>query len=273
EDDAELIFPYEVEGDKTPPPRDVSSDSELEDEEIDVAPEVNVALEVDVAPKVNVAPKVDVAPEVDDASEATVGTSSQKPYVIHDFLRSLYEVGESSSARDSSYVGGLAPWALRRDLETSQGVGIGKQRECHIEEKVAETETKLEWARMECDMDKRRLHVSQGWNKRFYMEMVRIRVVPKPPSDDEDTERPRKKSKNSPPSGTESLLSHMDHLKELKEKLLGDVPIIRDSPEVFPKELPGLSPRRKVEFRIDLIPGAAPVARAPYRLAPSEMEK
>ncbi|GKG63811.1 hypothetical protein Tco_0645204, partial [Tanacetum coccineum] len=38
EDDAELIFPYEVEGDKTSPPGDVSSDSESEDEEVDVAP-------------------------------------------------------------------------------------------------------------------------------------------------------------------------------------------------------------------------------------------
>ncbi|GKD76749.1 hypothetical protein Tco_1339370, partial [Tanacetum coccineum] len=99
ENDAELIFPYEVEGDKTPSPGDVSSDSESEDEEIDVALEV------------------DVAPEVDVASEATVGTSTQKPYAIRDFSRGLYEVGESSSARDSSYVGGLAPWALRRDLE------------------------------------------------------------------------------------------------------------------------------------------------------------
>ncbi|GJZ81031.1 putative reverse transcriptase domain-containing protein, partial [Tanacetum coccineum] len=61
--------------------------------------------------------------------------------------------------------------------------------------------------------------------------------------------------------------------KELKEKLLGDVPVIRDSPEVFPEELPGLPPPRQVEFRIDLIPGAAPVARAPYRLAPSEMKE
>ncbi|GJR90196.1 putative reverse transcriptase domain-containing protein [Tanacetum coccineum] len=123
-----------------------------------------------------------------------------------------------------------------------------------LKKRLAETETKLEWARMERDMAERRLHVSQGWNKRFYMEMVRIRAVPKPPSDDEDTERPRKKSKNSPPSGTESLLSHMDHLKELKEKLLGDVLIIRDSPEVFPEELLGLPPPRQVEFRIDLIP-------------------
>ncbi|GJR08874.1 putative reverse transcriptase domain-containing protein [Tanacetum coccineum] len=52
--------------------------------------------------------------------EATVGTSTQKPYVIRDFLRGLYEVGESSSARNSSYVSRLAPWVLRRDLETSR---------------------------------------------------------------------------------------------------------------------------------------------------------
>nr|GEW11770.1 putative reverse transcriptase domain-containing protein [Tanacetum cinerariifolium] len=43
--------------------------------------------------------------------------------------------------------------------------------------------------------------------------------------------------------------------------------------EVFPEDLPGLSPARPVEFEIDLIPGAAPVARAPYRLAPSEMKE
>ncbi|GJV77881.1 putative reverse transcriptase domain-containing protein [Tanacetum coccineum] len=51
------------------------------------------------------------------------------------------------------------------------------------------------------------------------------------------------------------------------------VPVIRDFPEVFPKELPGLPPPRQVEFRIDLVPGVAPVARAPYRLAPSEMKE
>ncbi|GJV12992.1 putative reverse transcriptase domain-containing protein [Tanacetum coccineum] len=47
----------------------------------------------------------------------------------------------------------------------------------------------------------------------------------------------------------------------------------RDFPEVFPEELPGLPPTRQVEFQIDLMPGAAPVARAPYRLAPSEMKE
>ncbi|GKE75211.1 hypothetical protein Tco_1537252, partial [Tanacetum coccineum] len=49
--------------------------------------------------------------------------------------------------------------------------------------------------------------------------------------------------------------------------------VIRDFPKVFLDELPGLSPPRQVEFCIDLIPGAAPVARAPYRLASSEMQE
>ncbi|GJU77315.1 putative reverse transcriptase domain-containing protein [Tanacetum coccineum] len=44
-------------------------------------------------------------------------------------------------------------------------------------------------------------------------------------------------------------------------------------PEVFPEDLLGLPPTRQVEFQIDLMPGAAPVARAPYRLAPSEMKE
>ncbi|GKD30602.1 hypothetical protein Tco_1241380, partial [Tanacetum coccineum] len=49
-----------------------------------------------------------------------------------------------------------------------------------------------------------------------------------------------------------------------KEKRMEDVPVIRDFPEVFPEELPGLPPSRQVEFRIDLVPGAAPVVCAPY---------
>ncbi|GJY08897.1 putative reverse transcriptase domain-containing protein [Tanacetum coccineum] len=58
-----------------------------------------------------------------------------------------------------------------------------------------------------------------------------------------------------------------------KEKRLEDVPIVRDFPDVFPEDLPSLPLTRQVEFQIDLIPGAAPVARAPYRLTPSEMKE
>nr|GFB53467.1 putative reverse transcriptase domain-containing protein [Tanacetum cinerariifolium] len=46
-----------------------------------------------------------------------------------------------------------------------------------------------------------------------------------------------------------------------------------DFPEVFLEDLSGILPTRQVEFQIDLIPGAAPVVRAPYRLAPSEMKE
>nr|GEY38496.1 hypothetical protein [Tanacetum cinerariifolium] len=56
-------------------------------------------------------------------------------------------------------------------------------------------------------------------------------------------------------------------------KQLKDVPVVRDFRKVFPEDLPGLPPARLVEFHIDLIPGAAPVARAPYRLAPSKMKE
>ncbi|GJY68668.1 putative reverse transcriptase domain-containing protein [Tanacetum coccineum] len=66
-------------------------------------------------------------------------------------------------------------------------------------------------------------------------------------------------------------------MKEAKDKSEGkrlkDVAIVRDFPEVFLEDLPGIPPARQVEFQIDLVPGAAPVARAPYRLAPSEMKE
>ncbi|GKA46563.1 putative reverse transcriptase domain-containing protein, partial [Tanacetum coccineum] len=58
-----------------------------------------------------------------------------------------------------------------------------------------------------------------------------------------------------------------------EKKPLEDVPIVRDFPEIFLEDLPGLPLTRQVEFQIDLILGAAPVARAPYRLAPSEMKE
>nr|GFA66997.1 putative reverse transcriptase domain-containing protein [Tanacetum cinerariifolium] len=58
-----------------------------------------------------------------------------------------------------------------------------------------------------------------------------------------------------------------------EKKRLEDVSIVRNFPEVFPEELPGLPLIRPVELQIDLVPGAAPVARAPYRLAPSEMKE
>ncbi|GKA10407.1 putative reverse transcriptase domain-containing protein [Tanacetum coccineum] len=76
--------------------------------------------------------------------------------------------------------------------------------------------------------------------------------------------------------GCHVFLTHVT-IKKTEDKSEGkqleDVPIVRDFPKVFPEDLLGLPPTRQVEFKIYWIPGAAPVARAPNRLAPSEMKE
>ncbi|GJW76917.1 putative reverse transcriptase domain-containing protein [Tanacetum coccineum] len=61
-------------------------------------------------------------------------------------------------------------------------------------------------------------------------------------------------------------------LKSAKEDepKLSDISVVREFEDVFPEDLSGLPPQRQVEFRIDLVPGVTPVAKSPYRLAPSE---
>ncbi|XP_076917511.1 uncharacterized protein LOC143577611 [Bidens hawaiensis] len=61
--------------------------------------------------------------------------------------------------------------------------------------------------------------------------------------------------------------------KEPESKKLEEVPIVTEFKDVFPDELPGIPPDREVEFRIDLVPGTAPIAKSPYRLAPTEMKE
>nr|GEY41348.1 putative reverse transcriptase domain-containing protein [Tanacetum cinerariifolium] len=61
--------------------------------------------------------------------------------------------------------------------------------------------------------------------------------------------------------------------KEIRRERLENIHVVREFPDVYPEELPGLPPIYQVEFQIDLIPGAAPVARAPYQIAPSKMQE
>ncbi|GKE27938.1 putative reverse transcriptase domain-containing protein, partial [Tanacetum coccineum] len=79
------------------------------------------------------------------------------------------------------------------------------------------------------------------------------------------------------PIDGETLIIRGDRTQVMKkkpdEKRLEDILVVREFPKVFPEDLPGLPPVHQVEFQIDLIPGAAPVARTPYRLAPSEMQE
>ncbi|GJV35896.1 putative reverse transcriptase domain-containing protein [Tanacetum coccineum] len=64
-------------------------------------------------------------------------------------------------------------------------------------------------------------------------------------------------------------------LKSAKEDepRLSNISVVREFEDVFPEDLSGLPPQRQVEFRIDLVPGATPIAKSPYRLAPSEMQE
>nr|GEU52347.1 putative reverse transcriptase domain-containing protein [Tanacetum cinerariifolium] len=76
---------------------------------------------------------------------------------------------------------------------------------------------------------------------------------------------------NESNNGRESRLTKEEDKSEGKP--LKDVPVVRDYPEVFPEDFSGLPSARPVEFQINLIPGAAPIARAPYRLALSEIKE
>nr|GEX41755.1 putative reverse transcriptase domain-containing protein [Tanacetum cinerariifolium] len=91
------------------------------------------------------------------------------------------------------------------------------------------------------------------------------------------------KNRNAPTNLDSNIITGTFLLNNRNAFILFDIGVDRsfisiafsslDFPEVFPEELPGLPPARPVEFQIDLIPGAAPVARAPYRLASSKMKE
>ena len=53
---------------------------------------------------------------------------------------------------------------------------------------------------------------------------------------------------------------------------LEDIPVVRDFPDVFPGDLTGLPPERKVEFTIDLVPETTPISKTPYRMAPGSLK-
>ncbi|KAL9992436.1 putative nucleotidyltransferase, Ribonuclease H [Helianthus debilis subsp. tardiflorus] len=70
-----------------------------------------------------------------------------------------------------------------------------------------------------------------------------------------------------------SIVYLISIITNTKGKELKDIPVVSQFSDVFPEELPGLPPDREVEFRIHLLPGTAPIAKAPYRLAPAEMQE
>ncbi|KAA0065337.1 ty3-gypsy retrotransposon protein [Cucumis melo var. makuwa] len=72
--------------------------------------------------------------------------------------------------------------------------------------------------------------------------------------------------------GTWGILASVVDTREVDVSLSSE-PVVRDYPDVFPEELPGLPPHREVEFAIELEPGTIPISRAPYRMVPIELKE
>ena len=54
---------------------------------------------------------------------------------------------------------------------------------------------------------------------------------------------------------------------------LEDIPVIKEFPNVFPEELPGLPLEREVDLSIEVVQGTTPISRAPYCMAPTELKE
>nr|GEW64259.1 putative reverse transcriptase domain-containing protein [Tanacetum cinerariifolium] len=213
DDEVELIFPYEMEGDQTLPPRDESSDSEPPRDESSDSVSFDSESEDEEA---------DIAPEgYCDCFEHLRGNLEYRHGVL---MRKMEEASDAKVA-DSIAIEEIYP----RVATVGEQVQVESRVDTYLNGQMA----------------------VPGQD-----EIVGL------------SQQARKYIKN----GCELFLAQVTK-QGSNEKRLEDVPLIRDSPEVFLDEVPGLPPPRKVEFRIVLIPGDAPVARAPYRLAPSEMKE
>ena len=74
-------------------------------------------------------------------------------------------------------------------------------------------------------------------------------------------------------SGCQGYLANMVDKEQEVELAPEDIPIIKEYVDVFPKDLPGLPPKREISFEIELLPGAAPISKAPYRMALVELRE
>ena len=51
------------------------------------------------------------------------------------------------------------------------------------------------------------------------------------------------------------------------------IPVVREFPDVFPEELPGIPLEREMDLAIEIVPGTVPMSRAPYRMAPTKLKE
>nr|GEZ48791.1 putative reverse transcriptase domain-containing protein [Tanacetum cinerariifolium] len=76
-----------------------------------------------------------------------------------------------------------------------------------------------------------------------------------------------------PRAERERLKRKYHSIRQTKVPSIHDQPIVSEFPDVFPDELPGIPPVREVEFNIELIPGAEPISKAPYRMSPVKLKE
>jgi hypothetical protein len=62
-------------------------------------------------------------------------------------------------------------------------------------------------------------------------------------------------------------------VNQLKADSIEDIKVVCEYPNVFPKDLPGMPPKRDIEFIIDLLPSTAPIAKRPYRMSVGELKE
>ena len=74
-------------------------------------------------------------------------------------------------------------------------------------------------------------------------------------------------------NGCRGYLASMVDMAQKDELRPEDIPIVREYVNVFPKELPGFHPEREISFEIELLPGSAPVSKAPHRIALAELRE
>ncbi|XP_075507418.1 uncharacterized protein LOC142544243 [Primulina tabacum] len=74
-------------------------------------------------------------------------------------------------------------------------------------------------------------------------------------------------------SGEIVYLAMVNEVKEEVDLKIEDIPVVQEFSDVFPEELPGMVPDCEIEFEINLVPGATPISKAPYRMAPAELNE
>jgi len=73
----------------------------------------------------------------------------------------------------------------------------------------------------------------------------------------------------------QGCIGYLCYATEIKEEeiKIENIHVVCEFPDVFPEELPTLPPQRKIDFKIELIPGAQPISKAPYRMTPIELKQ